>query len=142
MNVKQISIFIENRPGSLYEVVETLAENDIHIRAFTVMESGNITTLRLIIDNVLWASSILKNSGYNAAFSEVLVINIANVAGGLSRVLEAMNDAGINIEHIYSMTDKNISGVLVFEVDDVKKASGVLKDNGIKVITQEELYVL
>ena len=142
MNVKQISIFIENRPGSLYEVVETLAENDIHIRAFTVMESGNITTLRLIIDNVLWASAILKNSGYNAAFSEVLVINIANVAGGLSRVLEAMNDAGINIEHIYSMTDKNISGVLVFEVDDVKKASGVLKDNGIKVITQEELYVL
>ena len=142
MNVKQISIFIENRPGSLYEVVETLAENDIHIRAFTVMESGNITTLRLIIDNVLWASSILKNSGYNAAFSEVLVINIANVAGGLSRVLEAMNDAGINIEHIYSMTDKNISGVLVFEVDDVKKASGVLKNSGIKVITQEELYVL
>ena len=144
MNVKQVSIFIEHRPGTLHDVVTTLDDNDIHIRALSVAEMGGIVILRLVVDNVLWTASILKNSGYAATFTEVVMINISDVAGGLPRVLEIMRNAGINVEYAYSLTGKNSlgGGGIIFEVNDTPKAVNVLNDAGIHVISQEELYML
>ena len=144
MNVKQVSIFLEHVPGSLYDVTATLTENDIHIRALSVAEVGGVVLLRLVVDNVLWTASILKNSGYPATFTEVVMVDIADVEGGLCRVLKVMKDAGVNVEYAYSLTGKNTlgSGGVIFEVDDTQKAVDALNSNGIKVISQEELYAL
>ena len=144
MNVKQVSIFLEHVPGSLYDVTSTLAENDIHVRALSIAELGGIVILRLVVDNVLWTASILKNSGYPATFTEVVVVNIADVKGGLCRVLEVLKEAGINLEYAYSLIGTNNlgGGVMIFEVNDTSKAVDVLNKEGIKVISQEELYAL
>ena len=142
MNVKQVSIFIEHVPGTLHSVVKTLAENDIHIRAFSVVETGGVSVLRLIVDNVLWTASIIKNLGYPATFTEVVVVSIKNSAEEFCHVLEVMKDAGINIEYSYSVMIKNPSAGFVFEVNDTAKAQEVLTEAGITVITHEELYAL
>ncbi len=150
MNVKQISIFIENRPGTLHDIVETLSSSDIHIKSFTAANIGGITVLRLIVDNILWTASILKNSGCTAAFTEVVLIDIAGVAGGLSRVLDILKRADINIEHIYPLmgrkpTSTNAdshSPYMVFEVNDAGKAAEALTRQGVKVTNQEELAAL
>ena len=142
MNVKQVSIFIEHVPGTLHNVVKTLADNDIHIRAFSVVETGGVSVLRLIVDNVLWTASIIKNLGYPATFTEVVVVSIPNSAEEFCHVLEVMKDAGINIEYSYSVMIKNPSAGFVFEVNDTDKAQKALTEAGITVITHEELYAL
>ena len=149
MSVKQISIFLEHKPGSLYDLTMTLAENDINIRALTVAETGEMALIRLIVDNFLWTAALLKNSGYHATFNDVIVARISNVPGGLNHILEVLYDANVNIEHTYSiMASKNVltydnvgllPAYMVFEVDDFAKASDVLKKAGIQIIKQGEL---
>ncbi|MBR4197109.1 MAG: hypothetical protein IKQ95_10455 [Synergistaceae bacterium] len=142
MNIKQVSIFIEHVPGTLHKVVKTLAENDIHIRAFSAVEFGGIDILRLIVDNILWTASHLKTLGYPATFKEVIAVSIPNTAERLCKVLEIMRNAGINIEYSYSLVLKNYSAGFIFEVDDSARAAEALTEAGIKVITQEELQTL
>ena len=146
MSVKQISIFLEHKPGSLHELTTLLANNDIHVRALTVAETGEMALIRFLVDNFLWTASLLKNSGYHATYNDVIVAKISNVPGGFNHILEVLHNANINIEHTYSiMTSKNnLSGsesdaYMVFEVDDFEKASGLLREAGIQILKQGEL---
>lgn len=150
MNVKQISFFIENRPGSLYDITKALADENIHIHALTTVEAGNMCLVRLLVDNVLWTSSVLKNNGVAASIVDIIVARISHTPGGLSRVLEVMMKAGVNIEHMYSVISNTGEGTenkiletyVAFEVNDVNKAILVLKAAGIGLIAQEELNSL
>ena len=144
MYVKQVSIFLEHVPGTLYDVITGLMEKDIHIRALSVAELGGIIVLRLVVDNVLWTASHLKTLGYPATFTEVIVINVSNIGRGLCRVLEVMKDANVNLEHAYSLAGGNVvgGGGIVLEVNDTERAVDALESAGIHVVTQEELYTL
>ena len=142
MNVKQVSIFIEHVPGTLYQVVNALTEDDIHIRAFSAAEMGGIDVLRLIVDNILWTASHLKTLGYPATFTEVVVVSIPNSSEIFCKLLEIMKDAHINIEYAYPLVLRNAAAGFVFEVDDSTKAAEALTNAGIRVITQEELQTL
>lgn len=150
MNVKQISFFIDNHPGSLYDITEALAKENIHIRALTTVESNSMSLVRLLTDNVLWTSSVLKHVGVVASFVDILVARISHVPGGLSRVLEVLKKAEVNINHMYSVIsntgetseDKPPEAYVAFEVDDVNKAILVLKAAGIGLVAQEDLAFL
>lgn len=150
MNVKQISFFIENRPGSLYDITKALADENIHIHALTTVEAGSMCLVRLLVDNVLWTSSVLKNNGVAASIVDIIVARISHTPGGLGRVLEVMMKAGVNIEHMYSVISNTGEGTenkiletyVAFEVNDVNKAILVLKAAGIGLIAQEELNSL
>ena len=146
MSVKQISLFKEHKPGSLHKITSMLAENDIHIRALTVAETGNeLSLIRFIVDNVLWTASVLKNAGYATSLVDVIVVKFSNVPGGLNHILEILENGNINIEHMYSlMSDKpvlseNAEEYMVFEVDNYEKALKILQEAGIKIIRQGEL---
>lgn len=142
MNVKQVSIFLEHKPGTLYEVIKTLMDKDIHIRAFSVVETGGVSVVRLIVDNILWTASILKTLGYPATFTEVAVVSIQNSALDFCHVLEVMKNAGVNIEYSYSVSMQGPTAGFVFEVSDTEGAYKALSEAGLKVITHEELYSL
>ena len=143
MNVKQISIRLENRPGTIFDIVEALAENDMHIRALTCSASNETGILRLLVDNVLWAASLLKNLGYDTMLQDVVLINVSGVTGGFSRVLEIMRDYDINVTHTYSIMSRNHQGrnesFMIFEVDDYIKTASVMAQKNIKVLSQQEL---
>ena len=142
MNVKQVSIFIEHVPGTLHSVMNALTEKDIHIRAFSVVETGGVSVVRIIVDNVLWTASALKAYGCPATFTEVVVAAIPNTQAEFCRLLEVMKDAGINIEYSYSVMMKSAEAGFVFEVNDVAKAAEALRNAGIRVVPHEELYAL
>ncbi|MBQ9628778.1 MAG: hypothetical protein IJP97_08170 [Synergistaceae bacterium] len=150
MNVKLISFFIENHPGTLYDITKALADENIHIHALTTVEAGSMCLVRLLVDNVLWTSSVLKNIGVAASFVDILVARISHVPGGLSKVLEVMKKAEVNIEHMYSVISNTGEGTenkipeayVAFEVNDVNKAILVLKAAGIGLVSQEELFSL
>ena len=140
MSVKQISILLEHKPGMLYDMTMTLAENDINIRALTVAETGQKALVRLIVDNFMWTAAILKNAGYSAQFSDVVVAKISNVPGGLSRVLEVLYNAGINVEHMYSIISGKFSAggdaYMALETSDYDRSSELLARAGITLINQ------
>ena len=147
MNVKQITIFLEDKPGTLHAALKTLAENNIHIRAFTAADMGGMTILRLIVDNIIYATSLLKNAGYAARFTEVFVAEVSDPENGLLKVLDLISDAGINVQHVYPITSKSSRWIgreiyMVFEVNDNARTMEMLRKEGIPLLTQEELAEL
>ena len=147
MNVKQITIFLEDKPGTLHNVLKTLADNNIHLRAFTAVDMGGMTILRLIVDNILYTSSLLKNAGYPVTFTEVFVAEASDPDKGLLKVLDLLGDSGINIQHVYPITSKNSRWIgreiyMVFEVNNNARAMEILHSEGITLLTQEEIAEL
>ncbi|MBQ7154401.1 MAG: acetolactate synthase [Synergistaceae bacterium] len=144
MNVKQISVFVDNKPGSLYGIAKVFADNNVRIRALTVTETSDFSVVRLIVDNVMWASSVLKDGGFITKIQEVLAVEVPNSPGGLNKVLGAIMDADVNIEYSYTiLTGKYmISTCMIFKVSDNIKAVEALRASGIKIMPQEELSAL
>ena len=147
MNVKQISLIVENKPGTLHDAIVMLSKNDIHVKAITVEDTHKSSIIRIIVDNILWTASILKNAGFETNFVDVLVTKISNVPGGLNHVLEVLDNAEINIEHMYSIMHSLNSGsteeaYVVFEISDIEKALTIFKDEHIEIIDQEHLSLL
>ncbi len=144
MNVKQITIFLEDKPGTLYSALKTLEDNNIHLRAFTAVDMGGMTILRLIVDNVIYTASLLKNAGYPATFTEVFVAEITDPDKGMLKILDILSANGINIQHVYPITSKNSRWIgkeiyMVFEVNNNALAMEKLADAGVNLLTQEAI---
>lgn len=141
MSVKQISVFMENKPGALLAMTTVLAENRIDMRAFTLAETSDFGIVRIIVDDVYAASTALKDMGFVYSISNVLGVVIPDVPGGLNQVLQILTEEDVNVEYMYAFQGgKNINGAyMIFKVADAKKAASVLTGRGIKLIDQEDL---
>lgn len=141
MSVKQISIFVENKPGALLAMTTVLAENRIDMRAFTLAETSDFGIVRIIVDDVYKTSQVLKDMGFVYSISNVLGVVIPDVPGGLNQVLQILTEEDVNVEYMYAFQGgRNISGAyMIFKVADENKASAVLTGRGIKLVDQEEL---
>ncbi|MBQ7544132.1 MAG: ACT domain-containing protein [Synergistaceae bacterium] len=144
MNVKQISVFMDNKPGSLYEIAKVFADNNISIRALTVTETSDFSVVRVIVDNVLWASSVLKDGGFFTKIQEVIAAEVPNTPGGLNKVLGVIRDADVNIEYTYTILTGRyvINTCMILKLSDNLKAIAALKEAGIKILEQEEFSAL
>ena len=144
MNVKQITIFLEDKPGTLHAALKNITDNNLHLRAFTATDMGGMTILRLIVDNIIYATSLLKNAGYQATFTDVFVAEVSDPENGLLKVLDIISDAGINIQHVYPITSKSARWIgreiyMVFEVNNNARAMEILTAEGVTLLTQEEI---
>ena len=144
MSIKQISVFLENKPGSLYAMTEVLARNEIDMRAFSLAETSDFGIARIIVDDVYKASTTLKDAGYVHSISDVLGVAVPDEPGGLSRVLQALSEANVNVEYMYVFVGHKTSGIAytIFKVADNAAASAALARRGIKVVDQEEIEKL
>ncbi len=141
MSVKQISVFMENKPGALLSMTTVLAESRIDMRAFTLAETSDFGIVRIIVNDVYKASTVLKDMGFVYSISSVLGVVIPDVPGGLNQVLQILTEEDVNVEYMYAFQGgKNINGAyMIFKVADAKKAASVLTGRGIKLIDQEDL---
>ena len=144
MSVKQISVFLENRPGCLYEMTEALAKNNIDMRGLSLAETSDFGIVRLIVDDVLNTATVLKSSDFVCSLTDVLAVSVPNVPGGLNKVLGILHNAGINVEYMYAIlaSKKTESAYMIFRVNDNAKAEAELNSAGVKLITQQELSTL
>lgn len=144
MSVKQISVFLENRPGCLFEMTKALADSNIDMRGLSLAETSDFGIVRLIVDDVPGTAAVLKDSGFVSSLTDVLAVSVANVPGGLSRVLEVLHNADINVEYMYAIlgNKKSENAYMIFRVNDNEKASSVLNDAGVKLVDQSELSAL
>ena len=143
MKVKQISIFLENKSGRLAGVTSVLGENGINIRALSIADTTDFGILRLIVNNPEKAFQVLKDEGFTLSTTDVIAVEVADAPGGLSTPLLLLDQAGINIEYLYAFVQKTSSAALVvFRVEQLDEAVRVLQENGIRLLSEEEVYQL
>ena len=141
MSIKQISVFVENRPGALYGLTGVLAQNQIDMRALNLSETSDFGIARIIASDVYKATTVLKDAGYVNSITPVLAVAIPDVPGGLNRVLQVLADAKENVEYMYAILGgKDVDhAYMIFRVADPEKAAKALSARGIKLVEQEEM---
>jgi hypothetical protein len=142
MSVNQISVFVENKPGSLLGMTRVLAEAGIDMRAFSLAETTDFGIARLLVDDVIDTSSVLKEAGYIASVTPVLAVAVPDVPGGLNQVLQTLADGHVNVDYMYAFTGKQPGAYMVLRVADHKVAAGLLLTKGIRMLSQEDLVDL
>ena len=141
MSVKQISVFLENKPGSLHAMTGVLARNQIDMRAFSLAETSDFGIARVIVDDVYKTATVLREAGFVNNVTPVLGVAIPDVPGGLNKVLQALTDAKVNVEYMYAfLGGKDVDhAYMIFRVEDNASASAALSAQGIKTVEQEEI---
>lgn len=136
MSVKQISVFLENKPGSLYAMTNVLAQNNIDMRALSLAETTDFGIARIIVDDVYKTTTVLRDSGFIHSITPVVGVEIPDVPGGLNKVLQALTDAQINVEYMYAFLHggKEDAAYMVFRVSDPVRAVGALAKRGIQTV--------
>jgi hypothetical protein len=141
MKLKQLSLFLENKPGALSTPVQLLANAKINILTLSIAETAQYGILRLVVRDWRGAKALLEQKGLLVKVTDMLAIEVADRPGGLAEILLALEQAGINVEYMYAFTLKRESkGVLLFRFSDPDKAIEVLQKNQIKIVGIAELF--
>ena len=142
MKVEQLSIFLENRPGRLAEVIAALAENSINLRALSLADTLEFGVLRLITDRPEDARKALNDKGFSAQVTDVVAVEVPDKPGGLSRILSAFADNGINVEYMYAFVGNlgQESAVVIFRLDDPDRGLTSIPADAGRIIPKSELY--
>lgn len=141
MTVNQISVFLENRPGTLTNMTALLAENGIDMRALSLAETNDFGIVRIIVDDVYKAATVLKDGGFVHKLTPVLAVLIPDEPGGLHRVLQVLTEAGVNVEYMYAFLGGGDvdHAYMIFRVQEPQKAAAALGARGIKLVDQENI---
>lgn len=141
MSMKQISVFVENKPGALYALTAVLAQGQIDMRALSLAETKDFGIVRLIVNDLYKATTLLKDAGYVHSLTPVVGVAIPDVPGGLNRVLQVLTDAKVNVEYMYAfLGGKGVDhAYMIFRVADDKAAEAALAGRGIQVLDQEQV---
>ena len=143
MSVKQISVFLENRPGALCEMTKVLADEGIDMRAFSLAETSEFGIARIIVKDIYKTTTVLRDAGYVHSLSEVIAVAVPDVPGGLYNVMKTVSDAGINLEYMYCFLGrKSGTAYMICKVADPVKAAMLLRAAGSVLADQEELSEL
>jgi len=143
MRVKQISVFLENRAGRLDEVCELLGRRKINIRALSLADTSDFGILRLIVNKPDEAYNALRKSDFTTRFTEVIAVEIPDRPGGLASILKIFNEANLNVEYLYAFVEKLKEGaVVIFRLEEIDRAIGILQQKGVNLLTGEEVYKL
>jgi hypothetical protein len=125
--VKQLSVFLANKPGTLATVCDTLADAGINIYALTISDTADHAVVRLVVSDTQKALHVFGEHGVLAVENSVLMIENSNKPGSLARIAERLAKAKVNIEYAYLATSPRAkSGLLILRVSDTKKAKKVL----------------
>lgn len=141
MFIKQISIFIENKPGRLSTVTKLLGENGIDIRALSVADTRDFGILRIIVNKPDAACEILKKADYTVSITNVIAIGIKDEPGGLAEIMEALYAANVSVEYMYAFISKSENqAYVILRVDSNDRAINAMKESNYTILTSQEVY--
>ena len=141
--IKQISLFVENKPGRMAKVSKTLSDANVNIRALTIAEAGDFGVIRMVVDDPEKGYKVLKDNGFTVSTTEVLAVEMKDTPGGLYTIVNALGESGVNVDYAYAfVTAKAQRAMLILRVDDIAKARKALGAKGIKIATREEIQAI
>lgn len=143
MEVRQISVFLENKAGRLAKVTRLLGEQGINIRALSLADTTDFGILRMIVNDPERAERLLKEEGFAVTTTGVLAVEVPDRPGGLADILDVLERAGLNIEYLYAFVQKASADALVLvRVEQLARAAEVLRAAGVSVLPGERVYAL
>jgi len=143
MEVKQISLFLENKKGRLWEALDTLAKAKINIRALSIADTSDFGILRLIVPDPDKAKKVLAKSNFTVRENDVIAVGVSDRPGGLAEILKILTDADINVEYMYAFVAKSgKKAIVVLRTDSISKGKKALKLAGVTVLSSQEVYSL
>ncbi len=138
--IRQISVFVENQPGSMMRVTEVLNEAHVNIRAISTFDTPEFGIMRLVVDDPVRAKESLTEKGFVTRITEVIGAELKDEKGNLNEMLKILADGKINVNYIYSFVIREGKApVMVFHTDDFQKAEKVLADAEVKLVEEKEL---
>ena len=143
MSLKQLTIFVENKQGTLVDVTATLAKHDVNIRALSIADTQDFGILRLIVNDEKAAEKVLSEQNYLIKVVDVVGVKIGDEPGKLTAALDVLDKADINVEYLYAFmarTEKHAYVVLRVENNEV--AETALTSAGFKLITEADINKL
>jgi len=142
MFIKQISISLENVPGILSNVSEIMGDEGVNIRAISVADTADISTVRFVVDDPQKAINILKTNGYSVKETDVLAVETPDHPGGLNAVLRPLKNANVNVHYLYPYLGRvSDQAIVILGVDKTEEAEKILKQNWVHTLG-EEIYSL
>ncbi|MFA5097166.1 MAG: ACT domain-containing protein [Candidatus Margulisiibacteriota bacterium] len=143
MLICQISVFLENRKGRLYEVSSVLGKACVNIKALTIAESSDFGILRMVTDRPDAAANALKEAGFTAETTEIVAVEVEDEPGGLAKVLKVIDDNDLNLEYMYGFVEKHTDkALMVFRFEDPQQAVKILIKNRINTVKAKDISAL
>ena len=143
MAIRQLTVFVENKQGTIVSVTDALSKNNINIRALSIAETEDFGILRLIVNNEEAAVKTLQDEGCLIKITEVVGVKIGDAPGQLTAALGVLDRAGINVEYLYAFmarTEKH--AYVVLRVEENAKAEAALTNAGFKMISEADICKL
>ncbi len=141
MKIKQLSVFLENKPGRLTVPCRILADAGINILTLSLADTQQFGILRIVVRDWERARSLLEKAGCVVKVSEVVAVEVADRPGGLCGVLEVIEELGINVEYMYAFTfRREDKAVLVFRFENPDEAIQRLQGKGVNLVGDVELF--
>lgn len=140
MSLKQLTVFVENKQGTLVDITDTLASHHINLRALSIADTQDFGLLRLIVNDTDAAATALADKGYVLKVTEVIGVKIGDAPGKLSTALAVLAQAGINVEYLYAfMARTQKHAYVVLRPTDNAAAETALEAAGFHMITDADI---
>ena len=143
MAIKQLTVFVQNQKGTIVSLTDILAKNNVNIRALSIAETEEFGILRLIVNDEETATKILEENGYLIKTIDVVGVKIGDNPGALTKALDVLDKAEINVEYLYAFmarTEKH--AYVVLRVEDNTAAETALENAGFHLITNADICKL
>lgn len=141
LGIDQLSVFIENKPGKLVEVLEAIGNIGVDLRALCLADTSDFGVLRIIVDKPDEAYKALTEAGYLVKVNEVLPVAISDAPGSLAKTLRILRDKDISVEYTYAfVAHSSGSAYVIIRVEDNAEAVKALSDAGVKLAGESEIY--
>lgn len=140
MQIRQISIYLENKPGHLSAICRALADADINIATLSLADTSDFGIVRMIVDDHERARQVLAEKGFPVSVREVVAVCVPDRPGGMADVMATIDTAGVNVEYSYAFAfHSGEKAVLVFRFDDGEKAVKALASAGFATLGENDL---
>ena len=140
MAVKQVSIFVENKEGRIKKAIDTLAKENINIRALSIADTTKYGILRLIVSDNEKAIEALERDGFIVKENEVIILAVPDEPNGLNSTLAVFDEKGINLEYLYAfVSSKTDEAIVVMRLENMEKAINALADSNNKILDENDI---
>ena len=140
MTVKQISIFVENKEGRIKKAIDTLAKENINIRALSIADTTKYGILRLIVSDNEKSIKALENDGFIVKENEVIILAVPDEPNGLNSTLAVFDEKDINLEYLYAFSsNKTDEAIVVMRLENMEKAIEALENSNIKILDESDI---
>ena len=140
MKIKQLSIFLQNKMGSLSKPLEVLSVAGVNIRAMCMADTSEFGILRLVVDDPIKGKAALEENNFLVKITEIVGVVMNDTPGGLTSVLDVIKDNLIDLEYLYAFTQQTDKAILLLHAEDIDKLISILDENNIPMVPPEEVY--